>query len=108
MRGPRWPILAAIEKINPKDMPATVDAALIAKMGEAGKSATPTSPAPMPWTSPSRQAAQCKRVKGPVAGRADILLCPDLNSANILYKALIHFAGREVANAMIGVRRRPW
>src|SRR5208337_3312923 len=54
----------------------------------------------------SRQAARIKNVKGPVAGRADILLCPDLNSGNVLYKALIHFAGREVANAMIGVKTK--
>ena len=54
----------------------------------------------------SRQAAKCKNIKGPVAGRADILLCPELNSANVLYKALIHFAGREVANAMIGVNTK--
>ena len=54
----------------------------------------------------SRQAAKYKQVTGPVAGRADILICPELNSANVLYKALIHLAGREVANAMIGVQTK--
>jgi phosphate butyryltransferase len=39
-----------------------------------------------------------------VAGCADILICPEINSANIFYKSLVYFAGREVANATIGVK----
>ena len=39
-----------------------------------------------------------------MAGCADILLCPDINSANIFYKSLVYFAGREIANAMVGVK----
>ena len=39
----------------------------------------------------SKEAARIKHIEGPVAGKADILLCPDINSANILYKSLVYF-----------------
>jgi phosphate butyryltransferase len=102
---PKVAVLAAIEKINVKDMPATVDAAVLAKMGEGGQ--FPEADVAGPYAldlAVSVEAARCKHITGPVAGRADILLCPDINSANILYKALVYFADREIANAMIGVK----
>jgi phosphate butyryltransferase len=103
---PKVAVLAPIE-VNTRDLPATVDAALIAKMGEAGQVACAEIAGPLPLdVAVSRQAAKIKDVKGPVAGRADILLCHDLNTGNMLYKSLIHFAGREVANAMIGVKTK--
>jgi phosphate butyryltransferase len=102
---PRVAVLAAVEKINIKDMPATADAAILAKMGEAGQFADADIAGPYALDiAVSRKAAECKHVTGPVAGCADILLCPDINSANILYKSLIYFAGCELANAMIGVK----
>jgi phosphate butyryltransferase len=52
----------------------------------------------------SREAADIKHVRVPVAGCADILVCPEIHSGNILYKSLVYFAGREIANAMIGVK----
>ncbi|MBU4271609.1 MAG: phosphate butyryltransferase [Planctomycetes bacterium] len=104
---PKVAVLAPIEEVNVEDMPATADAALIAKMGEAGQIAAADIAGPYALdVAVNRQAAKCKHVEGPVAGRADILLCPDLNSAAILYKALIHLAGREVANAMTGVKTK--
>ena len=102
---PKVAVLAAIEKINIKEMPATADAAILAKMGEAGQFADADIAGPYALDiAVSRKAAECKHITGPVAGCADILLCPDINSANILYKSLIYFAGRELANAMIGVK----
>jgi len=98
-------VLAAVEKINPKDMPATVDAAVLARMGESGQ--IPGAQVAGPYAldiAVSTAAAKCKHIEGPVAGRADVLLCPDIHSANILYKSLIYFAGRDLANAMIGVK----
>ena len=102
---PKAAILAAIEKVNVKDMPATVDAAVIAKMGESGQ--FPDCDVAGPYAldiAVSKEAARMKRIEGPVAGKADILLCPDINSANILYKSLVYFSGREIANAMVGVK----
>jgi phosphate butyryltransferase len=102
---PKVAVLAAIEKINIKEMPATADAAILAKMGEAGQFADADIAGPYALDiAVSAKAAECKHITGPVAGCADILLCPDINSANILYKSLIYFAGRELANAMIGVK----
>ncbi|HLA84860.1 MAG TPA: phosphate acyltransferase [Thermoguttaceae bacterium] len=101
----RAAILAAVEKVNPKDMPATADAAVLARMGEAGQ--IPGAEVAGPYAldiAVSPEAAKCKHIEGPVAGRADLLLCPDIHSANILYKSLIYFAGRDLANAMIGVK----
>ena len=104
---PRVAVLAPIEKVNAEDMPSTADAALIARMGAAGQVARADIAGPCPLdVAVNPQAAKYKNIKGPVAGRADILLCPDLNSANVLYKALIHLAFREVANAMIGVKTK--
>ena len=103
---PRVAVLAPIE-LSSKDIPSTVEAALIAKMGDQGQIACADIAGPIPLdVAVSRQAAKYKQVTGPVAGRADILICPELNSANVLYKALIHLAGREVANAMIGVQTK--
>jgi phosphate butyryltransferase len=102
---PKVAVLAAIEKINAKDMPATADAAILAKMGESGQIAGADIAGPYALDiAVSKKAADCKHITGPVAGCADILLCPDINSANIFYKSLVYFAGREIANAMIGVK----
>ncbi|MBN1394846.1 MAG: hypothetical protein JW959_07475 [Pirellulales bacterium] len=101
---PKVAVLAAIEKIN-KDMPATVDAAMIAKMAEAGQ--FPDADVAGPYAldiAVSKEAARMKKIKGPVAGKADVLMCPEINSANVLYKALVYFAGTEMANALVGVK----
>ena len=98
-------VLAAIEKVNAQDMPATADAAVIARMGQSGQIVDADIAGPCALdVAVSRKAAKGKHIEGPVAGCADILLCPDINSANILYKSLIHFAGTEMANALVGVK----
>ena len=72
---PKVAVLAAIEKINVKDMPATADAAMLAKMGEAGQFADADIAGPYALDiAVSRKAAECKHITGPVAGCADILL----------------------------------
>jgi phosphate butyryltransferase len=102
---PKVAMLTAIEKINPKDMPATADAALVAKMGESGQIEGADIGGPYALDiAVSREAAEVKHVTGPVAGCADILVCPDIHSGNIFYKSLVYFAGREIANAMIGIK----
>jgi phosphate butyryltransferase len=102
---PKVAVLAAIEKVNAKDMPATVDADILAKMGAAGQFGSCDIAGPYALDiAVSAQAAKCKNIVGPVAGKADILFCPDINSANILYKSLVYFAGAEMANALVGVK----
>ena len=102
---PKVAALAAIEKINAKDMPATADAAVLAKMGESGQFGEADVAGPYALDlALSHHAAECKHIEGPVAGCADILLCPEINSANVLYKSLVYFAGREIANTIVGVK----
>ncbi|MEN6452576.1 MAG: phosphate acyltransferase [Thermoguttaceae bacterium] len=102
---PKIAALAAVEKVNPKDMPATADAAVLAQMGASGQFGDADIAGPYALDiAISKKAAATKHVTGPVAGCADILLCPEIQSANIFYKALVYFAGREIANAIVGVK----
>ena len=103
-KRPRVAILAAIEKVN-EDMSATVDANMLAQMALAGQ--FPDADVVGPYAldiAVSKEAAKMKHIEGPVAGQADILMCPEINSANIFYKSLVYFSGREMANALVGIK----
>jgi phosphate butyryltransferase len=97
-------MLCAIETVNP-DMPATVDAACLAKMAERGaiKGARVEGPLALD-NAVSVEAARHKGITGDLAGRADILVAPNIEAANILYKALIFFAKAEEAGIVMGAR----
>ncbi|MEN6457635.1 MAG: phosphate acyltransferase [Thermoguttaceae bacterium] len=102
---PKVAVLAAVEKVNPKAMPDTADAAVLNQMGASGQFANADIAGPYALDiAVSKKAAETKHVTGPVAGSADILMCPDIQSANIFYKSLVYFAGREIANAIVGVK----
>jgi phosphate butyryltransferase len=97
-------VLCAIETVNP-DMPATVDAACLAKMAERGaiKGARVEGPLALD-NAVSVEAARHKGITSELAGRADILVAPNIEAANILYKALIFFAKAEEAGIVMGAR----
>jgi phosphate butyryltransferase len=97
-------ILCAIETVNP-EMPATVDAACLAKMAERGaiKGARVEGPLALD-NAVSVEAARHKGITSELAGRADILVAPNIEAANILYKALIFFAKAEEAGIVMGAR----
>ena len=97
-------ILCAIETVNP-DMPATVDAASLSKMAERGaiKGARVEGPLALD-NAVSVEAARHKGITSELAGRADILVAPNIEAANILYKALIFFAKAEEAGIVMGAR----
>lgn len=97
-------VLCAIETVNP-DMPATVDAACLAKMAERGaiKGARVEGPLALD-NAVSVEAARRKGITSELAGRADILVAPNIEAANILYKALIFFAKAEEAGIVMGAR----
>ena len=97
-------MLCAIETVNP-DMPATVDAACVAKMAERGaiKGARVEGPLALD-NAVSVEAARHKGIASELAGRADILVAPNIEAANILYKALIFFAKAEEAGIVMGAR----
>ena len=97
-------MLCAIETVNP-EMPATVDAACLAKMAERGaiKGARVEGPLALD-NAVSVEAARHKGITSELAGRADILVAPNIEAANILYKALIFFAKAEEAGIVMGAR----
>ncbi len=101
---PRVAPIAAIEKVNP-DMPATVDAALLSKMAERGQIPGVEVDGPLALDNAiSPQAAEHKGIKSRVAGKADILLLPDIESGNVLYKSLTIVAGARVGGIVVGGR----
>ncbi|MBE3575951.1 MAG: bifunctional enoyl-CoA hydratase/phosphate acetyltransferase [Firmicutes bacterium] len=101
---PKVAALAALETVNPK-MPATLDAAALAKMGDRGQLGDAVVDGPLALDNAlSPQAAETKGIRSPVAGQADILLAPDLEAGNILYKGLTCVAGLEPAAILLGAR----
>ncbi|TIH20144.1 bifunctional enoyl-CoA hydratase/phosphate acetyltransferase [Marinifilum sp. JC120] len=103
MEKPKAAILAATEKVNYPAMPATLDADILAKMAaeDAFGAAYVAGPLALDLAI-STTAATCKGIENPVAGCADILLTPDIESGNILYKALTTIANKTMASVVIG------
>ncbi len=103
LNRPRVAMLAATEKVNYPAMPATLDADLIVKMAAQGGFGPAHVAGPMALDiALSPEAAACKGVTGPVAGQADILVAPDIESGNILYKALNTLLGLDIAGVVVG------
>ncbi|MCX7970473.1 MAG: phosphate butyryltransferase [Negativicutes bacterium] len=102
---PRVACLAAVETVNP-DMPATVDAAMLAKMGERRQIRGATIDGPLALDNAlSSEAARHKGITSPVAGAADILLVPDIEAGNILGKAFVYIGGGRLAGLIMGARK---
>jgi len=101
---PRVAVLAAKEKVNPK-MPATVDAAELAAANERGEIAGCVVDGPFALDNAvDRRAAETKGISSPVAGNADILLMPTIESGNVLYKALAFLTKSRHAGVIVGAR----
>lgn len=102
---PRVAMLAATEKVNYPAMPATLDADLLAKMSAQGEFGRADVAGPMALdVAVSSRAARIKEVDNAVAGRADILCAPDIESGNVLYKSLNSLLGLEMAAVVVGSR----
>jgi phosphate butyryltransferase len=85
---PKVAAVAAVETVNP-EMPATVDAAALAKMADRGQIKGCVVDGPLALDNAlSLEAARHKRITSPVAGVADVLLLPDIEAGNVLYKIL--------------------
>ncbi|HHY36570.1 MAG TPA: bifunctional enoyl-CoA hydratase/phosphate acetyltransferase [Firmicutes bacterium] len=101
---PRVALLAAVEVVNPQ-MPATVDAASLAKMAERGQIGGAIVDGPLALDNAvDVKAARQKGIKSPVAGEADILLVPDIEAGNVLGKSLSFLAGGTMAGIVMGSR----
>ncbi len=100
---PRVALLAATEQVNYPAMPATLDADLLTRMAAEGRFGTALAAGPMALdVAVSLRAARIKRVANPVAGRADILCVPDIESGNVLYKSLTSFGRAPMAGVVTG------
>ena len=99
---PRVAILSAVETVN-ADMPSTVDAASLCKMADRGQITGGLTDGPLAFDDAiDAGAAAAKGIVSEVAGRADILVAPDLEAGNILAKALTVLAGAEAAGVVVG------
>lgn len=101
---PKVAILAAIETVNPV-IPATLDAAELVRLGQAGHFGAALVEGPFGFDNAiSQQAARTKGLQSSVAGQPDLLVVPDLNAGNIFYKSLIYLAGGECAGIVQGAK----
>jgi phosphate butyryltransferase len=100
---PRVAAMAAVEVVNP-DMQATLDAAALSAMSRRGQIKNALVDGPLAFDNAvDEEAARHKGIEGPVAGKADILLAPSLEPANMLSKALVFWAKKRKAAALLGV-----
>jgi phosphate butyryltransferase len=103
--NPKVAVLAAVELVNPA-MPATLDAACLAKMADRGQY-VPSCIVDGPFAldnAVSLVAAKHKKIGGPVAGQADILFVPDIEAGNMLAKSLVYFGGRRLIGLLVGAK----
>ncbi len=105
IENPRVACIAAMEKVNPEKMPATVDAACLSMMAKRGQIKGAMVDGPFGLDNAiSEESAKIKGVKSPMAGKADILLCPDIEAGNVIYKTLVEFAKAKCAAVVLGTK----
>ena len=101
---PKVACIAAVEVVN-SNMPATIDAAALAKMNDRGQIKNCIVDGPFALDNAiSVEAAKHKGVKSPIAGLADIVLVPDIESGNVFYKALSTLASFKVGAMLVGTK----
>jgi phosphate butyryltransferase len=100
---PKVALLAAIEKVNYEKMPCTVDAAVIAQMTRRAQVPGCLVDGPLALDcAVSAESARVKHISSEVAGDADILVAPDIEAGNILYKSLVDLGGAKGAGIVMG------
>jgi phosphate acetyltransferase len=97
-------ILSAMETVNPK-VQSTVEAAALCKMADRGQITGALLDGPLALDNAiSPEAAAIKHIVSPVAGRANLLVVPDLEAGNMLAKSLSFLAGADSAGIVLGAR----
>lgn len=101
---PKVAVLAAVETVNP-DMIATVEARQLQEMGERGELGECYVQGPLALDlAVSAESGETKGVTGPVVGDADILVAPDLEAGNMLYKGMVYFGKARPAGIIMGAK----
>jgi phosphate acetyltransferase len=102
--NPKVAILSAVETVNP-EIPSTLDAAALCKMADRGQITGGILDGPLAFDNAiSLEAARTKNIDSPVAGKADVLLVPDMEAGNMLAKQLQYLAGADAAGIVLGAR----
>jgi len=101
---PKVAVLSAVETVTPK-ISSTIDAAALCKMADRGQIRGGIVDGPLAFDNAvSMKAAAIKHIVSPVAGQADVLVAPDLESGNMLAKQLEYLAEAESAGVVLGAR----
>lgn len=101
---PRVAVLAAVESVNPK-MPCTIDASLLAKMNDRKQIPDCFVDGPLAFDNAvSEEAARTKGISSEVAGKADVLIVPNIEAGNIFGKALTYYCHYRVAHVVMGAK----
>jgi len=104
IKNPKVAVVAALELVNP-DMPATIDAACLAKMSERGQIVGGVVDGPLGFDNAiSKEAAVHKGIESPVSGEVDIVLVPNIESGNIFAKGLVYLAKAVPAGLLLGAK----
>jgi len=102
--GPRVAVLSAVETVTPK-IPSTIDAAALCKMAERGQITGGLIDGPLAFDNAiDPEAARIKGIVSPVAGRAQVLVVPDLEAGNMLAKNLSFLSRADAAGIVLGAR----
>lgn len=100
----RVAILSAMETVNPK-VPSTLEAAALCKMVDRHQITGALVDGPLALDNAiNMEAARIKKIESPVAGRANVLMVPDLEAGNMLAKSLSFLAGADAAGIVLGAR----
>jgi len=101
---PKVAVLAAVEMVRTK-MPATIDGAILAKMADRGQIVGGIVDGPLDLDAAvDAEAARIKHITSPVAGLADILIVPNIEAGNMVYKNLAFMADAQIAGLVVGAR----
>lgn len=99
---PKVAAVCAVEVVNP-NMPSTIDASILAKMSDRGQIKGCVVDGPLALDNAiSEEAAKHKGVTGPVAGKADILLLPNIETGNVMYKTLTYTSNCKNGCVLVG------
>ena len=99
---PKVAPVCAVEVVNP-DMPATIDAALLSKMNNRGQIKGCLVDGPLALDNAlSEEAAHHKGITGEVAGRADVIMLPNIDTANVMYKTLTYTSNSRNGGLLVG------
>jgi len=100
---PKVAIIAAVEAVELPAMPATLDAELLRRMGEAGQFGRCIVDGPLAMDNAlDAHTAETKGRASAVAGHADIIVVPEIETGNAVYKTIRYIAGRDMASIVVG------